>query len=278
MAYSSPSLRQPAICRRYIRQIPRQGRKAPSCSGNRTQSPQVLGGCCRPSYMPIVNRLSAPELEVVRKWKREVLGAFGSHHRGPRRTPTLPAGVAGGSGSPAGGSPGAGAGVFGEVSVRHADDAGADRAPADRRDAAAPVRLDAGGGGAERGDVLAGVRSVYGDRAAGAGLVAKTLRPRLVGHIIRDATAIPAREKATRKPPKRRRGRRRRASRRSAGAVARARASRRRLERQQAMTLAEIWRTCRERATSARSATRRGTRRLGSATSSNSMRRTAGCP
>ena len=38
---------------------------------------------------------------------------------------------------------------FGEGGVRRADDAGADRAPADRQDAAAAVRLDAGGGGAD---------------------------------------------------------------------------------------------------------------------------------
>ena len=64
--------------------------------------------------------------------------------------------------------------------------------------------------------------------------MAKTLRPRLVGHISRDATAITAREKATRKPPKppkRRRGRPRKGKQRPA---------RRRLERQQAMTLAEM--------------------------------------
>ena len=69
-------------------------------------------------------------------------------------------------------------------------------------------------------------------------LVAKTLGPRLVGHISRDATAIPAREKATRKPPKppkRRRGRPRKGEQRP---------PRRCLERQQAMTLADLPRAC----------------------------------
>ncbi len=66
-----------------------------------------------------------------------------------------------------------------------------------------------------------------------AGLVAKTLGRRLVGHISRDSTAIPAREKATPKPPqpKRRRGRPRRGEQRP---------PRRRLERQQTMTLPEM--------------------------------------
>ena len=67
-----------------------------------------------------------------------------------------------------------------------------------------------------------------------AGLVAKTLRHRLVGHISRDATAIPAREQATPKPPKpatHRRGRPRKGE---------ERPPRRRLERQQTMTLAAM--------------------------------------
>ena len=66
-----------------------------------------------------------------------------------------------------------------------------------------------------------------------AALVAKTLGRRLVGHISRDATAIPARERATPKPPppKRKRGRPRKGE---------ERPPRRRLERQQAMTLAEM--------------------------------------
>ena len=63
-----------------------------------------------------------------------------------------------------------------------------------------------------------------------AGLVAKTLEHRLVGHISRDSTAIPARERATPKP-KRRRGRPRKGEQRP---------PRRRLERQQAMTLSEM--------------------------------------
>ena len=64
-------------------------------------------------------------------------------------------------------------------------------------------------------------------------LVAKTLGHRLVGHISRDATAIPARERATPKPakPKRRRGRPRKGEQRP---------PRRRLERQQTMTLSEM--------------------------------------
>ena len=68
-----------------------------------------------------------------------------------------------------------------------------------------------------------------------AALVAKTLGHRLVGHISRDSTAIPAREKATPKPPpppKRKRGRPRKGE--------EPPPKRRRLERQQEMTLAEM--------------------------------------
>ena len=64
-----------------------------------------------------------------------------------------------------------------------------------------------------------------------AAAVAKTLRHRLVGHISRDATAIPARENATPKPAKRRRGRPRKGEERPPC---------RRLERQQTMTLAAM--------------------------------------
>ncbi len=70
-----------------------------------------------------------------------------------------------------------------------------------------------------------------------ASLVAKTLGHRLVGHISRDATAIPAREKATLKPPppKRKRGRPRKGEKRP---------PHRRLERQQGMTLADLPLAC----------------------------------
>ena len=66
-----------------------------------------------------------------------------------------------------------------------------------------------------------------------ASLVAKTLGHRLVGHISRDATAIPAREKP---PPKHRRGRPRKGEERPP--------RRRRLERQQEMTLADLPQAC----------------------------------
>ena len=144
----------------------------------------------------------------------------------------------GGSGSPAGGSPGAGAGVFGEGSVRCADDAGAERAPADRWDAAAPVRLDAAGAVPSEATFSRAFAAF-----AATGLPERGWWRRPCG-LVWSATSAGMRRRSRRgrrrrrkppKPPKRRRGRPRKGEQRP---------PRRCLERQQAMTLADLPRAC----------------------------------